>query len=161
MTVDLLDNPTVVGLKVKLARNIDSERPCHDNVAVIHPGKAQHAGELRCAACGAHRGWLPHSTRDFILATVRRFGAPSEPIVVRQQEMTMSDFDNTNRGALFRNPDKTEERHPDYRGDLNVDGVEFWLSAWLRTSKKGTKFVSLSIQPKNARPAQPKIKGSR
>jgi hypothetical protein len=84
--VDLFDSPTVVGLKVKLARNIDRGQPCHDNVAVIHPGKAQHAGELRCAACGAHRGWLPQSTRDFILETVRRFGAPETITVHRDAE---------------------------------------------------------------------------
>jgi hypothetical protein len=33
----------------------------------------------------------------------------------------MSDYDNTNRGALFKNNEKTEETHPDYRGRLNVD----------------------------------------
>jgi hypothetical protein len=36
--------------------------------------------------------------------------------------MTMSDYDNRNRGVLFKNNDKTEETHPDYRGRLNVDG---------------------------------------
>jgi uncharacterized protein (DUF736 family) len=61
-----------------------------------------------------------------------------------------SDFDNTDRGALFRNDDKTEEKHPDYRGNINVGGTEFWLSAWLKVSKKGTKYLSLSIKPKNA-----------
>jgi hypothetical protein len=45
--------------------------------------------------------------------------------------MTMSDYDNTNRGALFRNNDKTEENEkwPDYRGNINVNGTEYWLSA--------------------------------
>jgi uncharacterized protein (DUF736 family) len=70
--------------------------------------------------------------------------------------MTMSDFDSTNRGALFRNDDKTEEKHPDYRGNLNVGGTDFWLSAWLKVSKKGTKYMSLAIKPKNADTAQPK-----
>jgi hypothetical protein len=35
----------------------------------------------------------------------------------------LPDFDNTNRGALFRNDAKTEETHPDYRGSINVGGV--------------------------------------
>jgi uncharacterized protein (DUF736 family) len=68
----------------------------------------------------------------------------------------MSDFDNTNRGALFRNNDKTDEKHPDYRGNLNVGGVEFWLSAWIKTSKQGIKYMSISIKPKDADTAQPK-----
>jgi len=31
-----------------------------------------------------------------------------------------------------------------------VDGVEYWLSAWLKVSKDGAKFMSLSIKNKNA-----------
>jgi uncharacterized protein (DUF736 family) len=58
-------------------------------------------------------------------------------------------FDNTNSGALFRNEDKESDNHPDYRGTLNVDGTEFWISAWLKTSKKGQRFVSLAVKPKN------------
>lgn len=62
----------------------------------------------------------------------------------------MTDYDNTNRGALFKNQRKEKDTHPDYNGTLNVDGVEFWLSAWLKESKKGGKFMSLSIKPKEA-----------
>jgi uncharacterized protein (DUF736 family) len=70
----------------------------------------------------------------------------------------MPDFDNTNRGALFKNTDddKVEGKHPDYRGNINVDGTEYWLSAWLKTSKAGMKYMSLSIKPKNADTAKPK-----
>lgn len=61
------------------------------------------------------------------------------------------DYDNTNRGVLFKNEDKQSERHADYRGSINIDGKEFWLDAWLKTSKQGKKFMSLSIKPKMAR----------
>ena len=63
----------------------------------------------------------------------------------------MSDYDNTNRGALFKNNRKEQDNHPDYTGSLNVGGEEFWLSAWLKTSKKGEKFMSVSVKPKEAR----------
>jgi uncharacterized protein (DUF736 family) len=63
----------------------------------------------------------------------------------------VSDYDNTNSGALFKNDDKQSEKHPDYRGQINVNGEEFWLSAWVKTSKKGQKFMSLSVQPKESR----------
>ena len=59
-------------------------------------------------------------------------------------------YDNTNSGALFKNADKQSDNHPDYRGQINVDGKEFWLSAWLKTSKKGEKYMSLSVKPKMA-----------
>jgi hypothetical protein len=64
--------------------------------------------------------------------------------------MSGRDFDNTNRGVLFKNEDKQSDRHADYRGNINVGGQEFWLDAWLKTSKAGKKFMSLSIKPKMA-----------
>ena len=59
-------------------------------------------------------------------------------------------YDNTNSGALFKNEDKREERHPDYKGSLNVNGVDHWISSWLKTSKAGAKYMSISVTPKNA-----------
>jgi len=47
-------------------------------------------------------------------------------------------------------------KHADYRGEINVNGEQFWLNAWLKTSKKGTKFLSLSVKPKAAAAAKPK-----
>lgn len=69
----------------------------------------------------------------------------------------MPDFDNTNRGALFRNKEKEAETHPDYKGSINVAGTEFWLSAWIKESKAGQKFMSLSVKAKDDRQA-PKAK---
>lgn len=59
----------------------------------------------------------------------------------------MTEYDNTDKGVLFKNQRKTTDNHPDYTGSLNVGGQEFWLSAWIKTGQKG-KFMSLSIQPK-------------
>jgi hypothetical protein len=44
----------------------------------------------------------------------------------------MSDYDNTNRGALFKNERKEQPTHSDYNGTINVDGKEFYLNAWLK-----------------------------
>jgi len=49
MTSHVIPFPTIVGIKVRLVRDIDRVKPCCNNIAVIHPGKAQHAGEFRCA----------------------------------------------------------------------------------------------------------------
>lgn len=60
------------------------------------------------------------------------------------------DYDNTNRGVLFKNnKEGGNPNWPDYRGNINVDGAEFWLDAWIKDGKKG-KFMSLSIKPKVA-----------
>ncbi len=57
-------------------------------------------------------------------------------------------FDNTNRGALFKNKHHERDTDADYRGSVNIDGTEYWLSAWLKTSKAGEKYLSLSVLPK-------------
>lgn len=57
-------------------------------------------------------------------------------------------FDNTNRGVLFPNDKKGNEKRPDFTGDLNVDGVEYRLSAWKKASKQGNNFLSISVQLK-------------
>src|SRR5262245_41482280 len=84
MTVDLFDSPTVIGLKVRLDRPVDRERPCCRNICIIGPAKGPHAGELHCADCGQHRGWLSKSTAQWIEHVATRFGAPTTPIVVRK-----------------------------------------------------------------------------
>lgn len=62
----------------------------------------------------------------------------------------MSQYDNSLRGALFVNDRKEKDTHPDYRGSLEDDtGREFWVSAWIKTSGKGAKYLSLALTPKN------------
>ena len=60
----------------------------------------------------------------------------------------MAEFDNSNRGSLFKNDKKTEDRHPDMSGTINIDGTEYWISGWKKQSKAGTGFISLSVRPK-------------
>src|SRR5262249_57952291 len=54
------------------------------------------------------------------------------------------DYANTNRGALFRNDDKdpSNDKDRDYSGSLNVEGTEYWISGYVRTSKSGRKFLT-------------------
>ena len=53
-----------------------------------------------------------------------------------------------NSGSLGRNPRKTQDNHPEYTGQAEIDGVDYWISAWLKDGKEGTKFFSLSFKPK-------------
>ena len=59
----------------------------------------------------------------------------------------MTEYDNTNRWTLFKNDRKDSDKHPDYSGTLNVDGVEYWIAGWIKEGKRG-KFFSGSIKPK-------------
>ena len=59
-----------------------------------------------------------------------------------------------NSGILFKNDRKTDPKHPDYKGEQDVEGRKFWLSAWIKEGKNG-KFLSLSLTPKQAQGAPP------
>lgn len=65
----------------------------------------------------------------------------------------MTQYDDSNRGALFKNEKKATDNHPDYKGSINVNGQDMWLSAWLKTAKSGQKYMSLSVTPKDDQPA--------
>lgn len=60
----------------------------------------------------------------------------------------MTQYDNTNKGALFANDNRKTDKHPTHTGAINVDGKDYWLSAWVRESKTGKRFFSLAVQPK-------------
>lgn len=49
-------------------------------------------------------------------------------------------------GALFKNKNKQQENHPDYRGDVvTPEGVKYEIAAWLKESANGSKYMSLKL----------------
>ena len=62
-------------------------------------------------------------------------------------------YDNTNSGMLARNENRKTDKHPEYTGSLNVNGVDYWVSAWVNEGKaggkmEGKKYFSLKVNPK-------------
>ena len=51
-------------------------------------------------------------------------------------------------GSLFKNTDKQSDKHPDYSGSCLIDGTEYWMSAWLKESESGRRWMSFSFKPK-------------
>ena len=66
----------------------------------------------------------------------------------------MTEYDNTNRGSIWKNEKKDKDTHPDFTGSLNVNGVEYWVSAWKRKEGAAAKApaLSFSIKPKDEQP---------
>jgi hypothetical protein len=52
-----------------------------------------------------------------------------------------------NSGVLFTNDKKETDKHPHYKGNITVDGKDYWLSAWVKEGKSG-KFMGLAVSPK-------------
>jgi hypothetical protein len=63
-------------------------------------------------------------------------------------------YDNTNRGTLGKNQRREKDTHPEYTGQIDVNGVGYWLSAWVKEGQNG-KFFSLAIKPKEEAAAKP------
>jgi len=57
----------------------------------------------------------------------------------------MAEYDNTNRGALFKNKRKTKPNHPDLTGRINIKGVDHWFSGWTKKSQAGDNYISINI----------------
>ena len=58
----------------------------------------------------------------------------------------MSTYDNTNSGAAFER-NNPNPKAPKYSGPLNVEGKEFEISIWEKTSKTGSPFLSIKVGP--------------
>lgn len=59
------------------------------------------------------------------------------------------------QGSAFRNADKREEWHADFKGKLMLlDGSTVWLDVTKKRKADGEVFVSVKIRPMQARDAQ-------
>jgi hypothetical protein len=128
--------------RVRLARSIDRERPCCENLAVIHPAKhaSPHAAESRCANCGKHRGWMARRAYEFLVELTQRYGPSPRPITLR--DSTIGDHDmikeqRKDSGVLFRNSRKQSDASPVYSGLINCAGTEYALAGWIKQGQKG------------------------
>ena len=65
----------------------------------------------------------------------------------------MAEYDNTNSFAPFKNDKGSNPKRPDYTGNLNVDGIEFRISGWIREGQNG-KFISGQVQLKEPKKSE-------
>lgn len=64
-------------------------------------------------------------------------------------------YDNNLSGVLFKNDKGDNEKRPDYKGSAEIEGVHYWVSAWIRDGAKG-KFMSMKYEKKEQQAAASK-----
>jgi hypothetical protein len=83
----------------------------------------------------------------------------------------MSNYDNSNRGSVWKNEDRKSDSHPQFKGSAEVDGVEYWVSGWLRKPAANPKAPAMNFsfsvkenqphsQPPQQRPTNQNANGS-
>lgn len=55
-----------------------------------------------------------------------------------------------NSGTLGKNQRREKDSHPTHSGQCVIDGKPFWISAWVKDGRDGSKFFSLAFKPKMA-----------
>jgi hypothetical protein len=63
----------------------------------------------------------------------------------------MSYEQRNNSGSLFANNRKEKDSHPSHTGICNIDGIDYYISAWVKEGN-GKRFFSLSFKLKQSKP---------
>lgn len=59
-------------------------------------------------------------------------------------------YDNELKGVLFKDEERKSDKHPLYTGSATIDGVEYFMDAWVNKSEKtGKSFMSLKFKAKD------------
>lgn len=78
----------------------------------------------------------------------------------------MAEYDNTNRGSIWKNERKEKDTHPDFTGSVNVEGKEYFVNAWKRKPGANERAPALSFtvvpktgekKPVNSAPSAPEV----
>jgi hypothetical protein len=75
----------------------------------------------------------------------------SRALSIFSMENKMAFEQRDNSGSLWVNDRKSEENHPDRTGTVMVDGRLYFCNGWLKKTKDGKPYLSLSFKPKDER----------
>lgn len=59
-----------------------------------------------------------------------------------------------NTGSLFRNDKAESDTHPSHKGTALIDGVDYWIDAWVNETSEGKKYFKIKFKPKEEKPKQ-------
>ena len=52
----------------------------------------------------------------------------------------------TNNGSMFPNDKGDNNKRPDYKGSINIEGTLYTISAWKNEANSGKKYLGLVVQ---------------
>ena len=58
------------------------------------------------------------------------------------------EYDNELRGVLFKNEKKRNDKDPGWQGNCTVNGVEYWVAAWVNENQDGSKRINFNLTEK-------------
>lgn len=58
----------------------------------------------------------------------------------------MTQYDNSNQAAIWGNDNRETDKHPHFKGSGEIDGVEYWISAWKRDPEGNPKAPALKLK---------------
>jgi uncharacterized protein (DUF736 family) len=62
-----------------------------------------------------------------------------------------------NSGLIFKNTKKTAENHPDYKGQIKVDGKVKDIGLWVRKDKNGSHYFGAALTEPQTNQTQSKV----
>jgi uncharacterized protein (DUF736 family) len=62
--------------------------------------------------------------------------------------------ENENTGSIFKNDHKEKEQQPDYKGNVNVAGIQYDVALWVKDGKNGRKYMSAKFSEPYVRPEE-------
>jgi uncharacterized protein (DUF736 family) len=62
-----------------------------------------------------------------------------------------------NHGSIFKNDFKKEDKHPDFRGQVNVEGVLKDIALWFAKDKEGKTYFSVTVSEPRQKPEQSSV----
>jgi hypothetical protein len=65
--------------------------------------------------------------------------------------MAYEQRDNT--GAMFKNTRKENDKQPNLTGNALIEGVDYWVSGWIKVDKNNEKWISFSLKRKDGNTA--------
>ena len=70
-------------------------------------------------------------------------------LLYQKKGTKMSNFElEENTGTLFKNENKTEDKHPSYKGSFKLNGNVMDIAIWKREGKSGKPYLFVKLSDK-------------